>query len=216
MKFAEEILKDRSARLAILLVLVILVYAWPVVYLVGHRSPLGTVVIILGLFLVFLYHRGRPITLTSLGFNGPAFIPGLRLSLYLTAPVLLIIFYAGLQFHSLQQRQHPHWDLFGLFLWALAQQLALQTVLFETARRCWSNHTAILLTAGVFGMIHLPNPLLTVATFVGALGWCWIYSKHPNLIPLAISHSLCSLMMISSLPREITGGMRIGYAYFLV
>lgn len=215
-KLKEDILQDRSTRLALLLILVPLVYAWPVVYMIGTRPPLPTLVIFVGLFLVLLHHLGRPITLTSLGFNGAAFLPALRLSLYLTVPVLLIIFYTGLELNSLQQRQHPHRDLFALFLWALAQQWALQTVLFETARRHWSNYTAILVTATVFGMIHLPNPLLTVATFAGALGWCWIYSRHPNLIPLAVSHSLCSLMMISSLPREVTGGMRIGYAYFLI
>lgn len=207
--------KNRPGRIALILLLVPLLYAWPVVYLVGTRPPLPALVIFLGLFIAIYYHYRRSVTFSSLGFDGASFLPGLRLALFLTVPVLLIIFYAGLELNSLQSRENPHRDLAALFLWALAQQFALQTVVFDAARKHFPDTTAIIVAAGAFAFVHLPNPLLSAGTFVGAIGWCWIYSRHPNLIPLAISHSLCSLMMIASLPREVTGGMRIGYAYLL-
>ena len=42
----------------------------------------------------------------------------------------------------------------------------------------------------------------------------WIYSRHPNLIPLAFSHSLTTLMILASLSKSLTGSMRVGHAYF--
>ena len=67
--------------------------------------------------------------------------------------------------------------------------------------------------AAVFGALHLPNPFLAPVTLVAAAVWCWIYDRHPNLVPLALSHALCTLAIIYCLDPTLTGRLRVGYAY---
>jgi len=101
-----------------------------------------------------------------------------------------------------------------LFLWALGQQFALQTVIFEeTLGTVKDGRKAALIAAGFFAALHLPNPFLTVATWAGGLAWCSIYRRSPNVLPLAVSHAICSMALMAAFSREVTGGMRVGYAY---
>jgi hypothetical protein len=50
-------------------------------------------------------------------------------------------------------------------------------------------------------------------TFVGALGWCTIYDRHPNVLPLALSHAVATLAILYAFDEEVTGRLRIGLAY---
>jgi membrane protease YdiL (CAAX protease family) len=110
---------------------------------------------------------------------------------------------------------HPERDFFRLFFWALAQQFIVQTVIFRELERRLSRGPAVVGAAAVFGLLHLPNPFLVAMTFLGGCMWCWSYSHRPNLIPLALSHSLTSLMIIACLSKSLTGSMSVGFAYFL-
>lgn len=205
-----------AGLLATAMVAVTLAYLWPGVYLLGHRHWLGTAVILFNLLLCVGYNRRCSSGWHEWGFSWADFFPGLRLALLFTAPALLLIFFAGLTLRSLAGREHPAQDLTGLFLWALAQQFALQTIIFRELRKQFTTGRAILAAALIFSALHLPNPFLLVVTFCGALLWCWIYSRHPNLLPLALSHSLCSLMILASLSKDLTGSLRVGYSYLLL
>ena len=61
---------------------------------------------------------------------------------------------------------------------------------------------------------HLPNPFLVIVTFAGGLVWCAIYSKHPNIVPLALSHAAATVTILLSFPPTVTGGLRTGWRYF--
>ena len=50
-------------------------------------------------------------------------------------------------------------------------------------------------------------------TFAGALAWCWIYDRHPNLLPLALSHALLTLAILCAFDEAVTGHLRVGAAY---
>ena len=39
--------------------------------------------------------------------------------------------------------------------------------------------------------------------------------RYPNLIPIALSHAAASLAVLVAFGPQITGGMRVGYGYFL-
>lgn len=177
---------------------------------------MGTTVIFFNLGLCLVYNRRHSRSQTEWGFSWRDFFPGLRLALYFTTPVLLAIFFAGLRMNSLVGRENPAQDLLGLFGWALAQQFALQTVIFSELRKTISQRWAIWAAALLFSILHLPNPFLTLLTLAAALAWCWIYSRHPNLLPIALSHSLSSLMILASLSPCVTGALRVGYAYLLL
>ena len=46
-----------------------------------------------------------------------------------------------------------------------------------------------------------------------ALAWCWIYDRHPNMLPLALSHALLTLAILYAFDEGMTGHLRVGAAY---
>jgi len=62
--------------------------------------------------------------------------------------------------------------------------------------------------------LHLPNPWLMAATFLGGLIWAAVYQRAPNLWALALSHALMTWVLISTLPAAALGGLRVGYKFF--
>jgi membrane protease YdiL (CAAX protease family) len=149
------------------------------------------------------------------GFRPDALGPAARRAALLTVPAVAVILVAGKELGSLHPPANLALRFTVLLLWALLQQFILQTVILREARRAMPRQAALLTAAGLFALVHLPNPLLTPVTFVAALGWCWVYDRYPNLLPIALSHALASLALAAAFDPAITGGMRVGYGYFL-
>jgi membrane protease YdiL (CAAX protease family) len=147
------------------------------------------------------------------GLRGSAFLPALRDAAAFTLTAALVTYLVGSHLGSLPQRPHPWRDLAFLVPWAAGQQFALQTVLLREAQATTSRGKGIALAAATFGALHLPNPFLAPVTFLAALVWCWIYDRHPNLLPLALAHALSTLVILLCLNPAITGRLRVGYAY---
>jgi membrane protease YdiL (CAAX protease family) len=190
---------------------IVLVYTWLIVPWFGVQRWLGAAAILLVLLLVGVRNFVRQ---GSWGLERRALWPALAWSALLTLPVLILIWGMGSIFES--TRWAGFWTRAPyLLIWAFGQQLALQTVFFEEARTLYGNGRGILFAALLFALLHLPNPFLTVVTFAAALVWSWIYSRHPNVVPLALSHATGSLIVIGALDRGITGGMRVGWSFFL-
>lgn len=187
-------------------------YTWCIVPIFGVKRWLGMVPIVLVLALSFW----RALQRGEWGLNRPHFFPALGWALVFTVPVLVLTYGVGMFLGTIQGRDHPLRDFIFLFLWACGQQFALQTVILREVQTLFSDGRAIVAAASIFSFLHLPNPFLTPTTFLGALVWCWIYSRHPNLIPLSLAHAAASLMILTSLDRSLTGGMRVGYSYFLL
>jgi hypothetical protein len=147
------------------------------------------------------------------GFALGALGPALRASALFTVPAVAALLAAGTALGSLRMPEPPGVSLAWLLAWGGAQQWLLQTVVLEEARRVVSTRRAVALAAGLFAAVHLPNPFLTAVTFAGALGWCAIYGRHPNVLPLAASHALATLAILNAFDPAMTGGLRIGAAY---
>jgi membrane protease YdiL (CAAX protease family) len=146
------------------------------------------------------------------GLRRAAFGPALRKAAAVTLPAVALILAAGAALGTLHDRRDFLGNLTALVIWGGGQQFALQTVLLREAQAV-APRRAILLAAAVFAAIHLPNPFLVPATFAGALAWCSIYSRHPNILPLALSHALATLAVLYAFDDELTGRLRIGAAY---
>jgi membrane protease YdiL (CAAX protease family) len=142
--------------------------------------------------------------------------PALRGAALVTVPAVLSIVGVGWALGTWQGRTRAWRDLALLVVLACGQQFALQTVLLREAQAVTSRRVGIVLAAVVFGALHLPNPFLAPVTLLAAYTWCFLYDRHPNWLPLALSHALSSLAILASLDPGLTGRLRVGYSYLLL
>jgi membrane protease YdiL (CAAX protease family) len=197
----------RKLRFTVPLLAVIAGYTWVFVRLTPRWSAHVVTAIVLGLSVWRAARTGE------WGLRRSAFLPALGAAAVFTLPAVLAIYLAGSHLGPLPRRPHPWRDLALLVPWAAGQQFALQTVLLREAQAATSRGKGIALAAAIFGALHLPNPFLAPVTFLAAVVWCWIYDRHPNLVPLALSHALCTFAIIYCLDPTLTGRLRVGYAY---
>ncbi len=106
------------------------------------------------------------------------------------------------------------WPVWGL-VWGLVQQYALQGFINRRLQMLRGpGWRTTLVVAAIFALLHLPNPTLTAATFLGGLIWAAVYQRAPNLWALGLSHAVMTWVLVSTLPSAALGGLRVGYKYF--
>lgn len=189
---------------------VILTYTWWFADRFPHGSATVPVAIVTALGL------WRALATGEWGFRWRALWPATRLALSITLPAVLGILAVGAAVGTLHDRRDFLGSLGGLTLWGGAQQWILQTVVLREAQRITSSTWGVPIAALLFAAVHLPNVFLTAVTFGGGLVWCGIYSRHPNILPLAVSHGLGTLAILHAFDAAITGRLRIGHAYLLL
>jgi membrane protease YdiL (CAAX protease family) len=102
----------------------------------------------------------------------------------------------------------------GYSLWAFAQQVLLQDFFFLRLLRLIPKPTyAALAAAVIFSVAHLPNPILTVVTFVWGFAACLLFLHYRNLYPLALAHAIFGIAIAITLPGPVTRNMRVGLGY---
>jgi len=99
------------------------------------------------------------------------------------------------------------------FLWAAAQQYALQSIVLRRLEDAGLRRGAPLAAAAIFSLVHAPNPGLMILTFLGGLLWCSTFQKTPSILAVALSHAVLAVAIVSTMPPAATGGLRIGPAY---
>ncbi len=196
-----------SVPFTVAIVASVLVYIW---FLEG-RTP-RELVFLPGALVVLLttWHDKRR---GEWGFSAGALAPGLWRALAITLALGLALLGAGAAIGTLHDRRDFLGSLAPLVVWGAAQQWVLQTVVLREAQRATSRHTGIVIAALLFAAVHLPNPFLTAMTALGALVWCALYDRFPNIIPLALSHGLGTLAIRYAFDDAITGRLRIGASY---
>jgi len=107
---------------------------------------------------------------------------------------LLILFFG----HTLRPLLPGH--VIAYFAWAWLQQWLMLIVLlrrFEQIvhRPSW----AIVPVALVFALLHTPNGMLMQLCFVGELWWVWCYQRSRSVLPIALAHATCALLVESGL-----------------
>jgi membrane protease YdiL (CAAX protease family) len=188
---------------------IILGYTWVAAPLVSVRGPwlLLPVVSVIGLSIA---HNRRT---HDWGFDAKAFWPALAWSAVLTAVFGGILWWAGRQSGAPPERDAPLLDFLYVIVWGGAQQFVLQTVVLREAQSV-TRRVAVLLAAAIFAAFHLPNPFLVIVTFTGGLIWCAIYARHPNIVPLAVSHAAATVIILTSFDPAVTNALRTGWRYF--
>lgn len=119
--------------------------------------------------------------------------------------------------HTLQLPRSPELFLrhYGLYaVWAGLQQIILQCFFLSRAIRLIPNATAAAaLSAALFAVAHLPNPVLTLITLVFGLAACLFFLRYRNLWPLVIAHAILGTAIAVTIPQEIDHNMRVGIGY---
>ena len=105
--------------------------------------------------------------------------------------------------------------LAGYPVWTLWQQYALQGFVHRRLALAWGRpRQAAAVASVVFGVDHLPNPVLMVATTLGGYLWCRHHARTPNLVTLALSHGWLATLLSAALPPEWLHQLRIGPGYW--
>ncbi|MBN1829728.1 MAG: hypothetical protein JW884_11370 [Deltaproteobacteria bacterium] len=68
----------------------------------------------------------------------------------------------------------------------------------------------VLVTAGLFALIHWPNAITMFGCFAAMLCWASIYLKKPNLHAIAISMGIAATAFSQLLPPAVTGSVSVG------
>ena len=171
---------------------------------------------LLAVGLMFLSHRAYGDSGRELGFRFDNFAPALRLLIVPTTIAVILILFVGWYLSGLPtiaRLFRPR--LLLVPAWALFQQFALQAFMNRRAQVIWGKGTiSVLVVAAVFGLLHLPNPVLTALTFIGGLIWAAVYQRQANLFALAASHSIVSIALATGFPLNVINGLRVGFKYF--
>jgi len=99
-------------------------------------------------------------------------------------------------------------------LWAVVQQWIQQSFFFARMERVIERGVlASFTTAALFGLAHLPNPILAPLTFFG--GWLLseLYRRYRSVVPLGIAHGLVGLAIALAVPDSLNHHMRVGLGY---
>ncbi|HEU4594330.1 MAG TPA: CPBP family intramembrane glutamic endopeptidase [Pyrinomonadaceae bacterium] len=198
----------------------VLVAEW-VVFSVGGESQLLLLVpVALAFVLMFVSHYLRGESAREVGWRLDNFLEAARLLLMLLAvPALLLLAFGWLNSTLNPVRWSGGQSILGMpalgVLWGLLQQYALQGFINRRAQILWGRGwVSVFVVALVFGGLHLPNPVLTLATFAGGLVWAYAYQRAPNLLALGLSHGLMTWVLISSLPPASLYNLRVGFKFF--
>jgi membrane protease YdiL (CAAX protease family) len=99
-------------------------------------------------------------------------------------------------------------------MWAAIQQIVLQWFFLSRSLRLLSRPpSAVALTAGLFAVAHLPNPILTFLTLFFGLASCYFFLYYRNLVPLALAHAILGISIGITVPGSIDHNMRVGISY---
>ncbi len=100
--------------------------------------------------------------------------------------------------------------------WALLQQWAMLAVVMGRLRlTSMPPPVIILITATLFGLLHTPNGSLMQLCFAAELWWAWRFLKSPCLVPIAVAHATCALLVESGLTGHMLRSLGVSARFFL-
>jgi membrane protease YdiL (CAAX protease family) len=177
------------------------------------QEPLGGLAAISIIAVIAVSYEGmRPMGLCTV--NLVKSLWGVALAMTIA---LLAVWVAG-RMHTLHVESSPSWALrnYGAYaVWAGLQQFFLQCFFLPRALRLLRNApAAAAVSAVLFAIAHLPNPLLTLITLFCGLASCLFFLRYKNLWPLALAHAILGISIAVTIPGSLDHNMHVGIGYF--
>lgn len=98
-------------------------------------------------------------------------------------------------------------------VWSLVQEFILQGIFFVRLESILGERRAVLASATLFAIAHIPSPVLTLLSFVGGILFCELFRRWRNLYPLGLIHGALGLTIAASLPDRWLHHMRVGIGF---
>jgi membrane protease YdiL (CAAX protease family) len=150
----------------------------------------------------------------ALGLARP--LSGVVTILAVGAIMIVAISVAGSLIHNLGPPQPvPLKRAWQYAIWSLQQEFILQSFFFVRLESVLGGRRAAVRAALLFCIAHVPNPVLTVLSFIGGLAFCELFRRYRNLYPLGMLHAALGLTIAASLPDSLLHHMRVGLGYLL-
>ncbi len=98
-------------------------------------------------------------------------------------------------------------------VWALAQQFIVQSFFYVRMEAILGGRWAVVAAAVLFGVAHIPNPVLMLASFVGGLFFCEMFRRYRSIFPLGVVHATLGLTIAASFSDGLLHHMQVGAGY---
>jgi membrane protease YdiL (CAAX protease family) len=179
-------------------------------------GPVQRVLTLAAAAVIFALARESRWTAQEMGFRGlrgkSSFLL-LAIGLVLAALIVSLGLWSGTVHNEFSMKNVFRCGGYGV--WAMVQQFIVLGFLFMRFEAVYGTRKAVLLSAGLFGIAHVPNPVLMPVTLVGGLILCEIYRRTRNLVPLGMVHWLIGVAIAVSVPETVLHRMRVGLGYLL-
>ena|SRR5215469_1965889 len=160
---------------------------------------------------IFPKRNATHLGLTSIGFRKSVWV--ISASAVIAAAFVGAAWLSGSLHPAFGARTHSYTYLAYAF-WAVIQQFLLQSYLFVRFESLLGDgRKAVLACAILFAIVHIPNPVLTVATFAAGLLFCEVFRRYRNIYAIAIAHALLGIALAVSIPSTLHHDMRVGIGF---
>jgi CAAX prenyl protease-like protein len=126
---------------------------------------------------------------------------------------LLVATIAAFTPHLGPPRALPVRGLWLYAIWALLQQFLLQSFFYVRLEGLVGRRRALPISATMFAAAHVPNPILTPATLIGALFFTGMFRRYRTIYALAAVHTLLGLTIAATFSDHFLHHMRVGIGY---
>ena len=110
--------------------------------------------------------------------------------------------------------QPVYWHAIFYAIWALEQQFILNSFFYKRFESLLGDTAiAVVVTALLFSLIHLPNPVLVPATFLGGIFFVETFRRWRNIYPIAVAHAMFGLTLAITIPDQWIRHMRVGLSF---